>query len=205
MDYREIVNLVNTDPVIRTLLEEPIPMRIAYLGLDGHPRSVPVNHDWNGRAFVFATPNSAYKVKAIAANPKVGFTVDVGAGRPGLETRAKVSALIGPPPPIFDYAPMAMHGRGTAIVEITSGVPEEHIDASRRMIGDDEKWAEWARIRREETSGMALITINPTQIVVVDFVTRIPPPAKVNTAAFGADEINIPQGIPTGDVREEKV
>jgi hypothetical protein len=190
MDYPEIVRLVNTDPVIQTLLEEPIPMRIAYLGLDGHPRAVPVNHVWNGRAFVFATPNSAYKVKAIAANRKVGFALDVGAGRPALETREKVSALIGPPPPIFDYSPIAVHGRGTATVEITPGIPQEHIDASRRMIGDDKKWAEWARIRREETSGMARITIIPTQIFVVDFVTRFPPPLKVSVTAFGVDKVN---------------
>jgi hypothetical protein len=192
MGYPEIAHLVNTDPVIQTLLEEPIPMRLAYLGLDGHPRSVPINHVWNGKAFVFATPNSAYKVKSIAANPKVGFTLDVGAGRPAVETRAKVSALIGPPPPIFDFAPVTMHGRGTATVEITQGVPQEHIDASRRMIGDDEKWEEWARTRRAETSGMARIRIMPTHIVVADFVTRFPPPVEVNVTAFGADKIDEP-------------
>lgn len=192
MGYPDIVHLVNTDPVIQTLLEEPIPMRLAYLGLDGHPRSVPINHLWNGEAFVFATPNVAYKVKAIAANPKVAFILDVGAGRPGVETRAKVSALIGPPPPAFDFAPISVHGRGTATVEITAGVPQEHIDASRRMIGDDKKWEEWARVRCAETSGMALIRIIPTHIVVADFVTRFPPPVQVNVTAFGADEINAP-------------
>jgi hypothetical protein len=193
MDYPEIVHLLNTDPVVQTLLDEPIPMRLAYLGLDDHPRSVPINHLWNGKAFVFATPNVAYKVKAIAANPKVGFTLDVGAGRVGLETRAKVSALIGPPQPSLDFAPMAMHGRGRATVEITPGVPQEHIDASRRMIGDDKKWEDWARVRREEdTCGMALITIVPTHIVVADFVTRFPPPTAVNVTAFGADKFNAP-------------
>ncbi|ATL67431.1 pyridoxamine 5'-phosphate oxidase family protein [Nocardia terpenica] len=187
MNYAEIVHLVNTDPVIQTLLEEPIPMRIAYLGLDGQPRSVPVNHLWNGEAFVFATPNLAYKVEAIAANPRVGFTIDVGAGAPGRETRAKVWASIGHPLPAHDFSPIAVHGRGTATVEKTPGVPQEHIDASRRMIGDDAKWAEWARVRRAETSGMARISIVPTHLVVIDFVTRFPPPVAVNVTAFGVD------------------
>jgi hypothetical protein len=187
MDYPEIVELVNTDPVIQTLLAEPIPMRLAYVGLDGCPRSVPVNHLWNGEAFVFATPNAAYKVRAITANPLVGFTLDIG-GPLARETRAKVSALIGPPPPALDFCPMSVHGRGTATVEFTPGVPEEHIEASRRMAGDDEKWAEWARVRRTETSGMSLVSIVPTQVVVIDFVTRFPPPTEITVPAFGVDE-----------------
>ncbi|XVS66491.1 pyridoxamine 5'-phosphate oxidase family protein [Actinosynnema sp. CA-299493] len=194
MEYHEIVDMVNTDPVIQTLMAEPIPIRLAYLGLDGAPRSVPINHVWNGKAFLFATPNLAYKVRAIEANPRVAFTLDVGAGRPGRETRAKVSALIGPPPAAYDFAPIAIHGRGIATVEMTPGVPQEHLDASRRMIGDDEKWEEWARVRRAETSGMALITIVPTHLVVVDFVTRFPPPAEVNVTAFGADQIDAETG-----------
>jgi pyridoxamine 5'-phosphate oxidase-like protein len=194
MSCQDITRLVNTDPVVQTLLQEPIPMRLAYVGLDGHPRTVPVNHLWNGTAFVFATPNAAYKVRAIAANPLVGFTLDVPAGRSGLETREKVWALTGPPPPAFDFAPVAVHGRGTATVEITTRVPDEHIDASRRMIGDDRKWTEWANLRRQETSGMALITISPTHLVVFDFITRFPPPVEINVPAFGADGVNAPRG-----------
>ncbi|GAA1288989.1 pyridoxamine 5'-phosphate oxidase family protein [Saccharothrix xinjiangensis] len=194
MEHHEIVDMVNTDPVIRALMAGPNPMRLAYLGLDGFPRSVPVNHVWNGEAFVFATPNLAYKVKAIGANPRVAFTLDVGAGRPGRETRAEVTELIGPPPEAFDFAPIAVHGRGVATVEMTPGVPQEHLDASRRMIGDDAKWEEWARVRRAETSGMALVTIVPTHLVVVDFVTRFPPPSEVNVAAFGADRIDASTG-----------
>lgn len=186
MDYQDIVTLVNTDPVIQTLMREPIPIRLAYVGLDGYPRSVPVNHLWNGKAFVFASPSLAYKVKSIAANPKVGFTLDIG-GPLGLEVRSRISPLIGPPPPSLDFCPMSMHGHGTATIEIAAEVPQEHIDASRRMTGDDEKWAEWARVRREEKSGMALISIVPAHLVVIDFVTRFPPPVDITVPAFGAD------------------
>ncbi|MFE4600498.1 pyridoxamine 5'-phosphate oxidase family protein [Kitasatospora indigofera] len=163
VDHSKIVHLVNTDPVIRTLLEAPIPMRLGYVGLDGHPRTVPVAYLWNGRAFVFATPTGAYKVKAIAAHPQVSFTVDT-----------------------TDFTPLIMLVRGTASVEIRQGIPQEHIDASRRSVGDD-RMAEWERHKRANTSEMALITIAPTHVTVCDFDTRFPPPAAVNSLTHGAE------------------
>jgi hypothetical protein len=164
VDYPEIVQLVNTDPVIKTLLEAPIPMRLGYVGLDGHPRSIPVSYLWNGKAFVFATPTTAYKVKAIAAHPQVSFTVDAP-----------------------DYPPQLMIGRGMASIELRQGIPQEHIDASRRSIGED-RMAEWERIKRESTSEMAVITIIPTHLTVCDFVTRFPPPLATSYARAYATE-----------------
>ncbi|GAB2701500.1 pyridoxamine 5'-phosphate oxidase family protein [Kitasatospora kifunensis] len=162
MDYLKIVHLVNTDPVIQTLLAAPIPMRLGYVGLDGHPRTLPVSYLWNGKAFVFATPPTAYKVKAIAAHPEVSFTVDT-----------------------TDFTPLIMMVRGKASIEVKPGVPEEHIEASRRMVGE-EKMAEWERVKRESTDEMAVISIIPTHVTVCDFDTRFPPPVSVNARAHGA-------------------
>jgi hypothetical protein len=173
MDYLEIVRLVNTDPVVQTLMELPIPMRLGYLGLDGHPRSVPIIHLWNGKAFVFATPSATYKVKAMAAHPEVAFTLDVGPGRMAAEARAKVSAVLGLP--VLDYAPLAITGRGTASIEIRPEVPQEHIDGSRRMVDDEEKLEALARMKREAGSEWAVISITPTHVTVCDFITRFPP------------------------------
>jgi hypothetical protein len=164
VDYPEIVDLVNTDPFVQTLLEAPIPMRLGYVGLDGHPRTVPVSYLWNGKAFVLATPTSAYKVRAIEAHPEVSFTVDT-----------------------TDFPPLIMLGRGTAAVEIRQGLPQEHIDASRRAVGP-ERMPEWERTKRENTTEMAVITITPTHLTVCDFVTRFPPPAAVNASTHGADQ-----------------
>lgn len=169
MDYPEIVHMVNTDPVAQALLAAAEPMRLAYTGLDGHPRVVPIAYLWNGKAFVFATPTGAYKLRAITAHPEVAFTVDTAARA----TRARVAEL---GPPIGDYMPLIMQGRGTASVEYRQGIPQEHIDASRRLIGDDEKLAEWERIKRETTADMAVVSIVPTHLVVYDFVARFPPP-----------------------------
>jgi Pyridoxamine 5'-phosphate oxidase len=108
MDYAEIVHLVNTDPVVQTLMELPIAMHLGYNGLDGHPRTVPVTHQWDGRAFIFATPTNTYKVRAIAQHPEVAFTLDVGPGRMAAEARIKVSAVLGLP--AVDYGPLSVVG-----------------------------------------------------------------------------------------------
>ncbi|WP_405096332.1 pyridoxamine 5'-phosphate oxidase family protein [Micromonospora sp. NBC_01412] len=185
MDYPELVRLVNTDPVVRTLLEAPILMRLGYVGLDGHPRSVPVAYVWNGRAFVFASPTTAYKVRAIAAHPQVSFTVDTMAAEP----RAKAAAALGAP--VADYTPLMMLVRGTASIEVEQGLPQVHIDASRRMIGEHNV-PEWERSKREHTREMALVTIVPTHVTVCDFITRFPPPAEVNAPAHGASPDPVP-------------
>ena len=177
MDHPELVHLVNTDPVARTLLAAAIPMRIAYVGLDGHPRSVPVAYLWNGEAFVFASPPTAYKVKAIAAHPEVAFTVDTASD----DARARVAAELGPP--VGDYTPLIMLGRGRASVQIRDGLPQEHVDASRRMVPAAEM-AEWERAKRAATSAMAVISVAPTHLTLCDFITRFPPPHAVGPAAY---------------------
>ncbi|HEY0698671.1 MAG TPA: pyridoxamine 5'-phosphate oxidase family protein [Micromonospora sp.] len=179
MDYPEIVHLVNTDPVVQTLLEAPILMRLGYVGLDGHPRSVPVAYIWNGKAFVFATPTTAYKLRAIAAHPEVSFTVDTM----GAAERAKVAAALGAP--VADYTPLIMLVRGKASIEIRQGLPQEHVDASRRMIGE-ENVDEWESHKREHTREMAVVSIIPTHVTICDFITRFPPPVEINAPAHGA-------------------
>src|SRR5699024_9625002 len=68
-----IVETMNTDPYVQQLLQAPIPARLAYTGLDGNPRVVPVAYLWDGAAFVVASPPDWYKVRAIAANPTVAL------------------------------------------------------------------------------------------------------------------------------------
>jgi len=177
MDYLDIQDLVNTDPVVQALLEAPLPLQLGYVGLDGHPRTVPVSYIWNGKALVFATPPFAYKVKAIEAHPQVSFTVNVADD----EIRAKVAAQLGPT--VASYTPLIMLGRGTATIEVKPGVPQEHVEASRRLVNDDAELREWERVKRAATDEMAVVTIKPTHLTVCDFITRFPPPAEHEKAA----------------------
>lgn len=153
MTYGEIVELLNSDPVAKMLLAAPIPARLAYVALDGSPRVVPVSYLWNGAHFVFATPPGWPKVKALAAHPHVAFTVDT-----------------------TDFPPKIMFVRGIASIEFDKGLPEEYIEASRRIVGD-EKMAEWEAGVRSENRNMALISITPTFVKIVDFETRFPGPS----------------------------
>ncbi len=153
MNYNEIVETMNADPTVKELLAAPIPARLAYIGKNGAPRAIPVSYLWNGRAFVFASPVDWAKVEALRLNPRVALTVD--------ETT---------------FPPRAFMARGTSSIEIVQGIPREYIDASRRIVGD-ELMPSWETEVRSKMYEMALTTITPIWLKVVDFETRFPGPS----------------------------
>jgi hypothetical protein len=147
-----IVETMNTDPYVRQLLQAPIPARLAYIGLDGTPRVVPLSYIWDGAAFVFASDPAWYKVRAIAANPNVALTVDSN-----------------------DFPPLILSARGVASIAYDQGLPDQYVEASRRIVGE-EKFPSWEREVRSENRNMCLIRVTPTWLKVVDFETRFPGP-----------------------------
>jgi hypothetical protein len=147
------------DPVAQELLQAPIHARLAYNAKDGSPRVIPIGYSWDGEVFVMASPPNAPKVKHLAANPKVAFTVDTS----------------GMPPRILLV-------RGEAALEIVDGVPDEFIEASRRFVGD-EGLPEWEAGVRALYKRMAIIRITPTWAKVIDFETRLPAPVEELIAA----------------------
>jgi hypothetical protein len=148
--YEEIVELMNTDPTAQKLVQAPIPARLAYVSKDGSPRVVPVSYLWNGTAFVFASPPDWPKIKALSANPKVALTIDT-----------------------TDFPPNILLVRGEATIEFDKGLPDEYVEASRRIVGE-ERMAEWEASVRAEERNMALVSITPTWIKIMDFDTRFP-------------------------------
>ena len=151
--YDEIVETLNTDPYVRKLLDAPIPARLGYIGLDGAPRVVPVSYLWNGTDFVFASPPSWYKIRSIAVHPEVAFSVDT-----------------------TDFPPLILSVRGTATIAFDQGLPDEYVEASRRIVGEEQMPA-WEENVRSENRNMALVRIRPTWIKVADFETRYPGPS----------------------------
>ena len=152
--YEGIVDTMNTDSFVRKLLQAPIPARLAYIGLDGTPRVVPLSYLWDGAAFVFASDPNWYKVRAMAANPNVALTVDSN-----------------------DFPPLILSVRGVASIDYDQGLPEEYVEASRRIVGE-ERFPAWEAEVRAENRNMALIRITPTWLKVVDFETRFPGPSQ---------------------------
>jgi hypothetical protein len=153
MQRDAIIDLMN-DPVAQELVKAPIPARLAYTARDGSPRVIPIGYWWNGDVFVMATTVNAPKVKALAANPKVAFTVDTNS-----------------------FPPHVLLVRGEAAVEVVDGVPDEYVEAARRFVGE-EGMPEWEAGVRALYKQMAVIRVTPTWAKIHDFETRLPSPVE---------------------------
>lgn len=72
-------------PLTQLLLRDEPLMRLAYTGLDGAPRVIPLAYLWDGTSLLFWTVPISAKVRALQADPLVAVTIDV----------------IGPPPRVL--------------------------------------------------------------------------------------------------------
>jgi Pyridoxamine 5'-phosphate oxidase len=105
---KESVSKVLADRVSQELLNSTIPARLAYIGLDGLPRAIPIGFWWDGERIGLATAANAPKVEALRANQNVALTIDT-------ET----------------FPPHILLVRGTASVEIVDGVVQEWLEKAR--------------------------------------------------------------------------
>lgn len=134
-------------PGARDLLTSATLLRLGYNGADGLPRVVPIGFLWNGSEIVICTAATAPKVSALSSRPEVALTIDVG------DTPAEAKALV---------------IRGVAAVEIVEGVPDEYLDASRKVMTGDQ-YAEFERAVRSLYDRMARIRIRPRWARFFDF------------------------------------
>ena len=148
---REDVAEVLAKPISRELLGSSIPARLAYDGLDGEPRVIPIGFWRDGDNLVMATvPNSA-KVPALRRNPRVAITID---------TQDR-------------WPPRVLLIRGTARLEQVDGVPEAYVEASRKVT-PPEHFASWEQGVRALYEQMVVITVEPDWAKLLDFETTIP-------------------------------
>ena len=132
------------------LLESKIPARLAYVWTDGTPRVIPIWFLWNGRAFVMATPPKAPKLKALAKNPKVSFTID--------DNNFPHKVLLVP---------------GAARLSTVEGIVPEYVAAAERYFGREQGQA-WIKQLRGMIPSMVRITVTPEWVGLLDFQTRFP-------------------------------
>jgi len=137
-------------PASQELLRSKIPARLAYVWTDGTPRVVPIWYHWNGREFVMASPPRAPKLKALAKNPKVSFTIDDNT---------------------FPHKVLLV--RGTARLEPVDGIVPEYATAAERYFAPEMAQA-WLEQLRSTISSMVRITITPEWVGLLDFQTRFP-------------------------------
>lgn len=150
MDRTE-VNAVLDKPISQELLGSSIPARLAYTGLDGDPRVVPVGFWWDGCQLVICTVPTAAKVRALQHNPRVAITIDTQNVWP----------------------PRVLLIRGAARLEEVEGIPQEYIEGSRKVVPADEFEA-WEAGVRGLYNRMVQITIEPDWAKLLDFETTIP-------------------------------
>lgn len=132
-------------PGAQALLQSPGPARLAYAGLDGFPRVIPIGFWWTGTDIVVCTAPTAPKVKALAVRPNVALTIDV----------------VGPPA-------KALLIRGVARIEIVDGVAPEYIAAAGKSTRGDELAAFESNVRALYRH-MVRIVIAPTWARYYDF------------------------------------
>lgn len=108
-------------PVSVELLQSKIPARLAYVWMDGTPRVIPIWFHWTGREFVMASPPKAPKLKALAKNSKVSFTIDDN---------------------IFPHKVLMV--RGTAHLQSVEGIVPEYAAAAERYFGREQGQA-WVK------------------------------------------------------------
>ena len=137
-------------PVSFELLQSRIPARLAYVWMDGTPRVIPIWFHWNGREFVMATPPKAPKLKALAKNSKVCFTIDDNS---------------------FPHKVLLV--RGTVHLQTVEGIVPEYAAAAERYFGREQGQA-WVKQLRGLIANMVRIAITPEWVGLLDFQTRFP-------------------------------
>jgi pyridoxamine 5'-phosphate oxidase-like protein len=149
MNQEQVTQVMN-DPLAQELLNSNIPARLAYTGLDGSPRAIPIGFHWDGTRFVIGTATNSPKMQALRANPKVALTIDTNA-----------------------FPPHVLLVRGTASVEIVDRVAPEYLEGSRKYVAPEQ----WEVFEQQVTAlyrQQGRITIVPEWAKLLDFETRLP-------------------------------
>ncbi|WBQ07431.1 pyridoxamine 5'-phosphate oxidase family protein [Kribbella sp. CA-293567] len=149
MHQTEIAEIL-ARPYSQELLTGPIPARLAYNGLDGDPRVIPIGFWMEGEQLMMATVPKSAKVPALRKSPKVALTIDIGA-----------------------FPPKALLLRGTAELELVQGVPDGYLVAGRKVMTEEQYggWVEGVRALYDE---MVVITVTLTWAKLLDFETTLP-------------------------------
>lgn len=144
------VSEVLAKPLSIELLASSIPARFAYTGLDGDPRVIPIGFLWTGEKIKVCTVPKAAKVKALKSNPRVAITIDTQT-----------------------FPPNVLLIRGGTTVELVDGVPDEYVEASRKLVGAEQMpgWEAGVRALYEQ---MVVITVTPDWAKLLDFETTVP-------------------------------
>jgi hypothetical protein len=144
------VDEIMQKPISAELLSSSIPARLAYIGVDGDPRVIPIGFLWTGTQVLMFTVPKAAKVPALKKNPRVAITIDTDS-----------------------FPPHVLLIRGSASLELVEGVPAGYLEAARKVV-PPAQFDEWEAGVRALYKQMVQITITPDWAKLLDFETTIP-------------------------------
>ena len=75
------IDEVLNQPLSQELLARDL-TRLAFVALDGTPRSIPIGFSWTGAEIVMWTATNARKLPSLRRNPAVALTIDTEAHPP---------------------------------------------------------------------------------------------------------------------------
>jgi PPOX class probable F420-dependent enzyme len=139
------------DPVVASLLEGANLARLAYVGIDGRPRVVPIwfSYDQKTHEIIMITGPKAAKARALEANPAVSVSIDTP----------------GPPPKVLLVD-------GDATLEPVEGMAPEYRPIVERYLGPaaEAYLAQLLpRVKRQ-----VRIRVKPRAYRIFDFMKRYP-------------------------------
>ena len=147
---RNDVEQVLNQPLSKELLARDL-ARLAFVALDGTPRSIPIGFHWNGAEIVMCTSTNARKLPALRHNPAIALTIDT-------ETHPPKVLLI----------------RGQAELDEVEGIPEEYLQWNGAYQMTPEQRTEWEAGVHALYDSMVRIVVAPTWAKLIDFETTLP-------------------------------
>jgi len=149
MDQNAIDEVLNR-PLSQELLARDL-TRLAFIALDGTPRSIPIGFTWNGTEIVMCTSKNARKLPALRRNPAVALTIDTEV-----------------------HPPKVLLIRGRAELDAVDGIPDEYFQSNGTYQMTPEQRAEWEVGVRSLYDGMVRVVVAPTWAKLIDFETTMP-------------------------------
>ncbi|MFI6865834.1 pyridoxamine 5'-phosphate oxidase family protein [Nocardia sp. NPDC050406] len=149
MEQHVITEILNR-PLSRELLSRDV-TRLAYVALDGTPRSIPISFTWNGTEIVLCTTKNAPKLPALRKNPMVALTIDTEV-----------------------HPPAILLLRGRAELDVVDGIPDEYLQINGSYQMTPEQRVTWEAEVRSLYDGMVRIVITPTWAKLIDFDNTLP-------------------------------
>lgn len=145
------IDEILSKPYSQQLLHRDL-ARMAFVALDGTPRSIPIGIHWNGTEIVMCTSKNARKLAALQQNPAVALTIDTEA-----------------------HPPKVLLIRGRAELDPVDGIPDEYMQWNGTYKMTPEQRAEWeVGVRSLYVGGMVRIVVAPTWVKLIDFETTLP-------------------------------